>query len=164
MWGESYPAVSDYHIQKSRRRIIVMMQSGEETTGDMFLQPYGRYGGGTERPIDVLNSAEKFFPLSSENGETVLMAKDHVVTVNCETQDDEDDLAPAVSRQVTVEVRLIDGKEFEAKVRLEVPDDHPRLLDFLNLRRQHFMALQTGDGQILVNRRKIERVRSVDKR
>ena len=161
-WERSYQPVSDYHIQKSRCRIIVTTQSGEKVTGDMFLQPYSRYGGGTERPIDVLNAAENFFPLSTDGGETVLIAKDRVATVNCDPCDDRDESASTATRRVTVEMKLVGGEKFQASVLLEVPDDHPRLLDFLNLRKRRFLSLDTPDGQLLVNRRSIERVRSLD--
>src|SRR6478672_10859802 len=101
----------------------------------MYLQTYGRYGGGSERPIDILNSAEHFFPLGTESGETLLLAKDQVVSVVYDGSDDEEDGRRAITRRVPVEMLLVNGETLTATVLLEVPDDHPRLLDFLNLGR-----------------------------
>jgi hypothetical protein len=162
LWGKSFPAVSDYHIQKSRCRIGVKTQSGATVTGDMFLQPYGRHGGGSERPMDVLNAAENFFPLVSASGETTLMAKHHVLTVSSDSFDEPDDPRATATRAVAVEMKLINGETVQGTVRLEVPPDHPRLLDFLNLGRVRFLSLDTPAGQLHVNRNAIERVRAVD--
>jgi hypothetical protein len=156
--------VTDYRLEKSRRRIVVKMHSGEMLTGDMFLQPYGRYGGGAERPIDILNAAERFFPLKNrESGEIVLVAKDQVVSVACDRDPGDDDSRTDITRHVALEVRLIHGDTFAGTALLEVPEDHARVLDFLNRWKPRFIPLHTGDGQLLVNRSMIERVRSLDR-
>lgn len=138
------------------------MHSGETLAGDMFLQPYGRYGGGAERPMDILNAAERFFPLNHENGEIVLVAKDQVVSVACDSVEGEDDPRTEITRQVALEVRLIHGETFTGTALLEVPEDHARVLDFLNRWKPRFLPLQMTGGQLLLNRSMIERVRSLD--
>ena len=153
--------MSDYHIEKNRRRVRVRTRSGETLSGDIYLQTYGRYGGGAERPIDILNSAEHFFPLCIESGETLLMAKDQVAFVTCDGDDDQAGEREAITRRAAVEILLIDGEKLRATVHLAVPDDHPRLLDFLNLGRQRFLSMDASEGQLLVNRSMIERVRTV---
>jgi len=153
--------MSEYHIQKTRRRIVVKTHSGEKFVGDMHLQSYGRYGGGAERPIDVLNAAEQFFPLSTVDGDTVLIAKDQVVAVTCDEANDDDEAEHPLTHRVAVEVCLVTGESLPATVLLEVPDDHPRLLDYLNLRKHRFLPMKNEEGQLLINRSSIERVRSV---
>lgn len=154
--------MTNYKLEKNRRRIVVNMHSGETLKGDMFLQPYGRYGGGAERPMDILNAAERFFPLNRENGEIVLVAKDQVVSVAFDLAAGEDDPQTNITRQVALEVRLIHGDTFTGTALLEVPEDHARVLDFLNRWKPRFLQLHTPDGQLLVNRSMIERVRSLD--
>lgn len=154
--------MTDYRLEKNRRRIVVKMHSGEVLTGDMFLQPYGRYGGGAERPMDILNAAERFFPLNCDNGEIVLVAKDQVVSVAFDPVAGEDDPWTEITRQVALELRLIHGDTFSGTALLEVPEDHARVLDFLNRWKPRFLPLRTADGQLLVNRSMIERVRSLD--
>lgn len=155
-------AVTSYRLEKNRRRIVVKMHSGEIITGDMFLQPYGRYDGGPERPMDILNESERFFPLNRDNGEIVLVAKDQVVSVAHDRVEDEPDTRTEITRKVALEVRLIHGDTFIGTVLLEVPEDHARVLDFLNRWKPRFLSLQTDDGQLLLNRSMIERVRSLD--
>jgi hypothetical protein len=152
----------EYHMEKTRRRVLAMTRSGAEVAGDMFLQPYGRYGGGPERPIDILNAAESYFPLRGEGGETVLLAKNNIVTVSTELVEDDDETESAIARPMKVQVALVDGKTIEATVLLEVPQDHPRLLDYLNLRNDRFLPFSNGEGSLFINCGMIERVRPVD--
>jgi hypothetical protein len=155
--------MSEYHIEKNRSPVVVRTRSGEIFSGDIFLQLYGRHDGGGERPIDLLNSAEHFFPVRSNTGEIVILAKDQVVSVAWEDPSgtDENPLQ-TITKRVDVEVGLTDGETISATVLLEVPEDHPRLLDFLNLGKQRFMSLETTGGRLFVNRSMVERVRTMD--
>lgn len=154
--------MSSYRLEKNRRPIVVKMHSGETLAGDMFLQPYGRYGGGAERPLDILNGVDRFFPLNCAHGTIVLVAKDQVVSVACDLVEGEDDPRTEITRQVLLEIRLIHGDTFTGTALLEVPEDHARVLDFLNRWKPLFLPLHTDGGQLLVNRSMIERVRSLD--
>ncbi len=154
--------MADYYIEKSRCTISVKTHSGDVLSGDMFLQPYGRYGGGVERPIDILNANDLFFPVVRTNGETVLISKDNVLFVTCDSDRDEEGVRKTLARNVGVEVVLCTGDVVKATAFLEVPEDHSRLLDFLNLSKSRFLPLETATGQLLVNRRMIERVRALD--
>jgi hypothetical protein len=154
--------MTDYHIEKSRRRVTITTRTGDVIPGDMFLQPYARWGGQAERPIDILNAAESFFPLRRDDGEVVLVAKNQVATVACDGTDEEEGTGAAITRRASVEVRLLTGETVSATVLLEVPEDHSRLLDFLNLWKPRFLPLDTVDGKLLVNRGMIERVRALD--
>jgi hypothetical protein len=155
--------MSEYHIEKSRSPVVVRTRSGEIFSGEIFLQLYGRHDGGAERPIDLLNSAEHFFPVRSDGGEIVILAKDQVVSVAWQDLSDADDNPlQTIMKRVDVEVGLTDGETISATVLLEVPEDHPRLLDFLNLGRQRFMSLETAGGGLLLNRSMVERVRTMD--
>jgi hypothetical protein len=155
--------MSEYHIEKSRSPVVVRTRSGEVVSGDIFLQLYGRHDGGAERPIDLLNSAEHFFPICADDGEIVILAKDQVVSVAWQNPSDADENPlQSVMTRVDVEVGLTDGETISATVLLEVPEDHPRLLDFLNLVRNRFMSLETPGGGLLVNRGMVERVRTLE--
>jgi hypothetical protein len=153
--------MSDYRIPKTPRQIAMTLHSSETMTGDIFLQQVGRYGS-AEGPIDILNAPELFFPLRAENGDTVLVAKDQVVSVHYNRSDVETALRAGVTPRIGVEVRLIHGQTFTGLVFLDMPEQHSRLLDFLNRSRQRFISLDTQDGQLLVNRGMIESVRSLD--
>ena len=61
--------LSDYQIEKTRVPIVVRTLSGEEFTGDVFLQPYTQSRRGREEVADLLNACEPFFPLRCASGE-----------------------------------------------------------------------------------------------
>lgn len=154
--------MSEYRIPKNRRQIVVTLHSSASIAGDMFVQAFGRYGGGAEGPLDILNAPEPFFPLRAENGETVLVAKDRVVLVTCDRPDVPEHVWAQATPRVTVEIHLLDGEIVTGSVLLEVPEQHSRLLDFLNRHKQRFFPLETVDGQLLINQSMIESVRSLD--
>ena len=153
--------MSDYHIEKSRCPVVVTTHSGETITGEMFLQPFARHDGGSERPLDILNASEPFFPLAVSDEETVLVAKEQVVEVSvgldADASDDESFAQPTV-----IEVRLINGATHSGAIFLQLPSERPRLLDFLNRDTQRFITLHGTERRILINRQVIERVRPLD--
>ena len=65
------------------------MRSGETLNGHVFLQLYGRYGG-AERPIDILNSGEQFFPIADDAGDTLIVSKKSVLFATCAIEPEAD--------------------------------------------------------------------------
>jgi hypothetical protein len=153
--------VSFYRIEKTRCPIAVKTHSGETLSGDIFLQLYGRYGG-AERPIDILNSSDHFFPIAGTAGDTLIVAKESILFATCATEVYSDEERKGLSRPVAVEMWLRTGEVLNAIARMEVPEDHPRLLDFLNLSRDPFIPFETAHGQLIVNKAMIERVQAVE--
>lgn len=153
--------MSDYRIEKSRRRVVVTMQSGEVMAGEMFLQPFARPGGGEERPADALNGREHFFPLAVSADDVVLVAKAQVIHVATSAESDGDDDDPG-ARRMLVEVALTSGTTHTGSITVEAPAERARLLDFLNRDHHLFLTLHGLDGLLLINRQVIERVRPLD--
>lgn len=154
--------MNEYRIEKSRWPVVVKTHSGETVAGEMFLQAYARPGGGAERPIDILNGDEPFFPLALADGETVLLAKEQVITV---ATDDAVNAVPDTAefaRPAVIEVRLVSGDTHAGAILLELPSERARLLDFLNRDHQRFFTLYGLDRHLLINRQAIERVRPLD--
>jgi hypothetical protein len=151
---------SDFRIEKERLRVTITTESGERLSGDLFVQDYARHRNGREEAVDVLNAAEPYFPLALPDDSTLLVAKERVRDV--EVVAGEDLLGIVTSRRSTVEVVVAGGEAFLGEVRLEVPFERPRLLDFLNRVHKRFITLHTADGIRLINSRLIERVRPLD--
>ena len=137
-------------------------RSGETLNGHVFLQLYARYGG-AERPIDILNSGEAFFPIADDAGDTLIVSKESVLFATCAMAPEADEERKGLSRPVAVRILLRNGEVVTAVARLEVPEDHPRLLDFFNLSRGPFIPLETAQGQIIVNKAMIEHARAVER-
>ena len=154
--------MSDYRIEKSRCPVVVTTHSGETITGAMFLQPFGRHDGGMERPQDILNAAEPFFPLALSDEETVLVAKEQVVEVSVAVDPQDAVDYEMLARPTVIEVRLTNGATHAGAIFLQLPLERPRLLDFLNRDTLRFLTLHGTERCLLINRRVIERVRPLD--
>ena len=156
---------NDYRIEKSRCQVAVTTLDGERLVGDIFLQPFAHRRNGPEAPADLFNDDDPFFPLALADGGTVLLAKERVREV--EVPDDrpqrEDDLyCEAGVRFADVELTLLGNVMRSGSIRVELPYERPRLLDFFNRFAERFLTVYADDGVRLVNRRCIERVRPLE--
>jgi hypothetical protein len=115
-----------------------------------------------ERPLDILNGEEPFFPLALPDGETVLVAKEQVVEVSIAFDAADGFENESLSRPTVIEVQLISGATHAGAIFLQLPLERPRLLDFLNRDAQRFLTLHGTERRLLINRRVIERVRPLD--
>ena len=132
--------------------------SGETLTGAMFVQHAGEGDPRRESAVDVLNSADRFFPIETAGGETVLVAKDQVVEVLADAPTDDDELRRASARSAMLEIVLAGGIVRSGLVLIEMPAGQPRLLDYFNRLSDRFLVLYETSGTRLVNRALIERV------
>ena len=152
----------DLHIEKFRYPVVVTMVDGARIVGDMFVQSIAPFRTGSEEPPDILNDADPYFPLAAADGETLLLAKDHVAEVEAVLPAREDDALAAVARPAVVEIVLASGAVRGGSILLEHHSDRPRLLDHLNRLDERFLTLQSTEGVRLINRRLIVRVRPLD--
>ena len=132
--------------------------SGETITGAMFVQHVGEGDPRRESARDVLNSPERFFPIETAEGETLLVAKDRVVEALAELPSDDDELRRVSARSALLDIVLPGGIVRSGLVLLELPAGQPRLLDYLNRLSDRFLVLYAADGTRLLNRALIERV------
>src|SRR5690349_8121985 len=126
---------NDYRIEKARCQVAVTTLGGERLVGDMFLQPHAHRHAGPEAPSDLLNDDDPFFPLALADGTTLLIAKERLLEVEVPDdapQVDEDPYAEAGVRFAAVELTLFGGVLRAGSIRLELPYERPRLLDFFN--------------------------------
>jgi hypothetical protein len=152
---------SEFRIDKDRLLVVVVTTAGDRLLGEIFVQAYARHRHGPEQPVDVLNSADPYFPLAVRGGGTVLLAKAHVREVEAVGEHPPDEQALA-ARAARVELVLAGGLTRSGRVHVEAPADRSRLLDFLNRYEQPFLTIYTDDGLRLVNVSLIARVRQLD--
>ena len=150
--------MSDFRIVKDRCPVTLSLISGETVAGAMFVRHSEDGDPRRETVRDVLNAPERFFPLEMGEGGTLLVAKDQVVDVLAEVDDDADELRRASARSARLDIALAGGFVRTGLVFLELPAEQPRLLDYLNRLTDHFLNLYAPDGTRLVNRALIERV------
>lgn len=157
--SRSHSRMHEFRIEKDRCAVQLSLVSGETITGAMFIQHADNGDPRRESARDVLNSAERFFPIETPEGETLLVAKDRVVEVLAELPDDDDDeLRRASARSALLDIVLSGGVVRSGLVLLEMPAGQPRLLDYLNRLSDRFLVLYATDGTRLLNRALIERV------
>jgi hypothetical protein len=150
-----------YRIEKTRLAVALRLRGGNVMNGVIFAQAAGQ-NGGPEEVADVLNDADPFFPLLTRGGQTLLVAKEHVLEAmpNDGSQLDEERHATAVAAEV--ELTLEDGTQRLGSVLIEMPHERPRVLDFLNFGTDRFVALHGGGTTTLINRQAIACVRPLD--
>lgn len=154
--------IGDLHIEKFRYPVVVTMMDGARIAGDMFVQSIAPYRTGSEEPPDILNDADPWFPLAAEDGDTLLIAKEHVAEVEAVLPEREEDEMLAGFRPAVVEIVLSNGVVRGGSILLAAHTDRPRLLDFLNRLDIRFLTLLSTEGVRLINRRSIARVRPLD--
>ena len=151
---------NDYRIEKDRLAAVVVTVGGERMTGELFVQASPRNRYGREEAADVLNSAEPFFPMLTNDGELFLIAKDRVREVESREP------LPADQWQIgapaTIDVWLTGGAMHTGNVYLESLSGRTRVLDYLNRVGERFLLLYTSHGTVLLNRSFIERVKPLD--
>jgi hypothetical protein len=143
--------MSDYRIEKTRRRITVTLAGGKRMEGDVFLQPSVRYRLGPEAPLELLNDTDPFFPLAVVDDAPLMIAKDRVVRVEYTTV--ADDTPPErLATGVELQFVLSDGTTIEGVVYLEVRAERARVLDFFNTYDGRFLPITRGEVTSLIHR------------
>ena len=152
----------EFRIEKDRCSVTLSLASGETITGAMFLQHAEDGDPRRESAHDVLNGPERFFPIETDAGETLLIAKDRVVEALTSLPENGDELRRASARSALLDVVLPSGDVRSGTVLIELPAGQPRVLDFLNRIGDRFLVLYAAEGTRLVNRALIERVHPRD--
>ncbi len=155
-------SVYSYRIEKDKLAVSVRLKGGENVHGFIFVQPSVYRHLGREEPVDVFNSSEPFLPIITDDGDTLLVAKDQIVEAWPVDETEADQLRRACARSVVLEITLVDGAVRTGAVLLGMPFDRTRPLDFLNQHKDRFLTLFTDDAIHLMNMRCIERVRPLD--
>jgi hypothetical protein len=148
----------EFRIAKDRCSVMLSLASGETIAGAMFLQHAGESEPRRESARDVLNSPERFFPVETASGETLLVAKDRVVEAVAELASDDDEIRRVSAHPAHLKLMLCGGVVRSGTVLLELPASQPRLLDYLNRLSDRFLVLYTPEGTRLINHALIERV------
>jgi len=130
----------------------------------LFLAECAGTHAGTERPSDLMNGEQVFFPATDVQGGTVFLRRDAVMVLTVasvdERGDDPDVVRPLASdeaTQVRLDVLLEDGSMLRGDLRFLMPEGKRRLQDFLNLS-DRFLLLEAGDQIHLINKSRIVRL------
>ena len=132
--------MSDYRIEKVRRRVDLTLASGDRLEGDIFLQAFARFRAGPEEPLDVLNDDDPFLPLLLATGELLLVQKSQIAFVRTALPVDDEPVESGVIG-MHVAITLTHGETLTGSVFPDVRADRPRLVDYLNNTPMKFLPL-----------------------
>ncbi|MCP4656415.1 MAG: hypothetical protein GY856_13460 [bacterium] len=137
-------------IPRREARVRVHLQDLRDLEGVLYF-PSVRPDGGQAQLIDRLNEeAEGFIPLT-EDEKTHLIHVATIVTVSAERGSREVVAEHLPGHRVLVRVHLVSGETLSGRVSFRMPEDHDRLLDFLN-EKERFFPMQVEDQLTFVNR------------
>jgi hypothetical protein len=136
--------MSDYRIEKVRRRVEITLASGQRLEGDIFLQACARFRAGPEEPLDVLNDADEFLPLLLPSGELLVVHKRHIALVDTVLPTG-DDAMETGTIGMHVSLTMLHGGTLTGSLFPEVRADRPRLVDFLNSTPLRFFPVFSAD-------------------
>lgn len=135
----------------------VTMVEGVTIEGDLHLQPRTAYHASPETPLEMLNRADHFFPMTLAHGEVVLVGKAQVSTVAFEGPP-ADPERQSIARVLELEITVAGGRELRGIAASELPPNKSRASDFLNAP-EAFLELTTSEATICVNRAHIRAAR-----
>ncbi|HUF30863.1 MAG TPA: hypothetical protein VMM77_09340 [Gemmatimonadaceae bacterium] len=150
-----------YRIEKTRLAVALRLRGGSVMHGVVFAQAASQ-NGWPEEVADVLNDADPFCPLLTRGGQTMLIAKEHVLEAMPNEGSQLDDERHATAVAAEVELTLQDGTRRRGSVLIQMPSERPRVLDFLNFGTDRFVSLHASGTATLINRQAIACVRPLD--
>lgn len=146
-------AVSQFRIEKRRTEGVLRMASGALLRGCFFIAGGSARHDGPERVWDLLNSETGLFPFETTDGDgtrTILVNREHVVTVALPDNEATSDPGYAVATRRGVSLLLSTGERLEGFVRVYRPEGHDRLSDWAR-QPDVFRYLETIDATLIVN-------------
>lgn len=143
---------NEYFIEKETLPVEVVLVTGEELRGCLFVQPSWRRPSIEFDALVLLNQPDSYFPLQLSDGTTRLIAKCHVVVMRGSTA--EADSEP-MGEPAPVVVRCTNGLVVHGNLMLMRVTSSVRVLDYLNRSAEEFILLHQGSRAVLVNRRHV---------
>ena len=159
----SFAAPSVFRVEKERIGAVINLANGAKVAGEFFVAQASPTLFGQERVAELLNSESGFFPFEvRESGgvRTVLLNRDHVVTVA--VRDHEARLVPGydVATARTVSILMSDGRHILGVVRVYRPEGHDRLSDWAR-HGERFRYIESSETTFIVNVAHIVEAREV---
>ena len=132
----------------------LLLTDGDPRLGEIYVMERVPHHTGPETPLEMLNRTESFFPFRPEgNGAVLLVTKAHTImlSVAADAAAAQDPARLSAAKLVEVELTLAGGSTLQGFATAELPEQHSRLLDYLN-DPGPFFAVSAGDEFHFVNR------------
>lgn len=146
-----------YRIPRSEISVRLLLDDGRTLEGDLFVPSTG--DSDLERVLGRLNDAhEEFLPLAVGN-DRFLLNKTGILSAEIGPPDSEPDALGA--RVVVARLSLLGGLAVVGKIRIEMPPERSRVLDYMNAA-PRFLPVWGDEKVTVVQRRAIISVRAED--
>jgi hypothetical protein len=140
------------HVPMFETHVEVVTLPGRVLKGRVFVPAAARRHEGPMRMEEWMNSRSRFFPLVTEEGHpAVLINKTEVLMLTYPASLSQPPDAPSTDHRVVVE--FSEGR-VEGILSIEMPEDHSRVLDFLN-QAEEFFLLKAGDRHHLIQKNQV---------
>jgi hypothetical protein len=145
-----------------RIEAVIAMAEQVEVAGQLHLQGRVAHHDGPETPLEMLNRADPFFPITLGNGHIAFVAKSQVAVVACVPSVlPTDPERMGAAKTIALEVVMAGGAEFQGSAALELPPTKARTLDYLNAAGR-FFTLESAEATRYINRTHVRIVRPLD--
>lgn len=142
---------SDQWAATERIPARVVLVEGMTLEGDLYLQPSTALHDTRETPLEMLNRAEPFFPLSRSGGDLVFLAKAQVVSLSYQAPAIQDPDRESAALHIGLEVTMSGGAEFKGFAATELPPNRSRASDYLNSP-ERFFSVVVAETTVCLNR------------
>jgi hypothetical protein len=134
------------------------MVEGMSIEGDLHLQPSTALHETRETPLELLNRAESFFPLSLPSGDVVFLAKAQVAALAYQGPPTQDPDRESAALRIGLEITLSGGDQYRGFAATELPPNRSRASDYLNAS-ERFFGLVVGETTVCLNRSHVRAAR-----
>jgi hypothetical protein len=144
---------SQFRVAKGRAEAVVTLSSGQSLAGCFFVAGGSARHAGREDVGDVLNAEDGFVPFEVQGDgtpHTVLLRRNHMVTVALAENEASRDPGYAVARRRTVSLLLSNDTRLAGTVRVYRPEGRDRLSDWA-AHGERFRYVETREATLLVN-------------
>lgn len=121
--------MDDGRIEKATRNAKVVLSSGREIRGEVFVGLYDPHHAGPQRVGELLNEHLAFIPVKTNEG-VLLVNRDHIVSATLPADRERDELL-TLGKQYTVRVTTMHG-EVRGAIFVNLPEVSTRVADYFN--------------------------------
>ena len=146
--------VSNLSLPRTPIPARLLLTQGVSRPGQIYVMERVAHHDGPETVLELLNRPEGFFAFRpAEDREILLVSKVQTVSLSVDRQAPIADPARlSAARTLGVEVVLAGGATLGGWASVELPEQHARLLDYLNASREAFFAVWSHAATHYVNR------------
>jgi hypothetical protein len=146
--------VSDLALPRLPVVARLLLREGGARAGQIYVMERVPQHDGPETVLELLNRPEGFFAFRPEAGDEILLvSKGQTVSLSVDRQAPiADPTRLSAARLLGVEIVLAGGATLGGWASVELPQEHARLLDYLNATPEPFFAVWTHAATHYVNR------------